>query len=319
MKRMQLIAAALCLIMIATVGAGVVAAKQQENPRQAGASSVYFYDVAATDGHGKGILKIDVKQKTFLFNGQGFAPSQTFMLLARTASGDAFLFGSAQSTAAGNLHAAGKWSTSTAAQPGSQGFGVGLLPGKAQYLGTLQRTSLDDRDYDLVFTDASNQKVTIYLDPSEISPNTLDAVIANPVPVTIFINDIYSVTFYYNNVPYTAPWYTTTLNPYLTYEAHYKGGFFTDFIFGTVWLNTWDEAQHKTVQTGAEGVHVQVWWQDPPTQRWELFDTGSTDSQGHFCAKVTGMTTKDYKADFSLGDWSASTGTLSSTDRPSYC
>ncbi|MGZ4928214.1 MAG: hypothetical protein ACXV76_08030 [Halobacteriota archaeon] len=320
MKRMQLIAAALCLMMITTVGAGAVAAKQTENPRQAGASQVYIYNLAPADGHGKGILKIDTKQNTYLFNGQGFAPSQVYILEAKTASGDAYVFGSMKSTAAGNAHAAGKWSATAAAQPSLADFRVGLLPGKSTpYSGTIQRTSLDDKDYDLVFTDASNQKVTIYLDPSEISPNTLPPVIANPVPVTIFINDAYSVTFYYNNVAYTAPWYTTTLNPYYTYEAHYKGTFFTDYIFGTVWLNTWDTAQHKFVQTGAEGGHVQVWWFDQASQTWLKWDTGSTDNNGHFCVKESGMTTKGYKVDFIFVDWSASTGTLSSTDRPSYC
>jgi len=201
-------------------------------------------------------------------------------------------------------------------------LGIQLPPGATIYPGTLQRINSDDRDYDLVYTDASGQKVTIYLDPSSISPNTLPSVIPTPVALDYVYNIDgyhYTVSFVYQGVTYSAHWTPATLNPYLTYEAHYKGDFFTDFIFGTVWLNTWDEAQHKTVQTGAEGVSAQVWWQDPPTQRWELFDTGSTNSQGHFCAKVTGMTTKDYKVDFSLGDWGASTGTLSSTDRPSYC
>ncbi|MGZ4934108.1 MAG: hypothetical protein ACXVIG_07195 [Halobacteriota archaeon] len=318
MKRMQLIAVALCLIMIATVGAGVVAAKQQENPRQAGASQVYFYNLAPADGHGKGILKIDTKQQTFLFNGQGFAPSQTFILLARAASGDAYIFASAKSTAAGNLNLKGAWSTSTAAQPGSQGFGVGLLlPGKAQYTGTIQRTSLDDKDYDLVFTDAYNNKITLYLDPSKISPpNTLPSVIATAQPVTIFVNDAYTVTFVYGGTAYTAPYFTTTLNPYLSYEAYENGGVFSDAIYGTVWLNTFDGTPHVTP---ASGVHVEVYW-NSGLLGWESYKSGTTDSQGHFCVKGIAEDAKLYKAEFTLGDLSASTGTLPfDSGRPSYC
>ncbi len=54
MNRNTLIAVALCLMMIATAGAGVVSARQDENPKQAGKSSIYFYDVEATDTHGSG-------------------------------------------------------------------------------------------------------------------------------------------------------------------------------------------------------------------------------------------------------------------------
>jgi hypothetical protein len=170
--------------------------------------------------------------------------------------------------------------------------------------------------------DASGQKVTVYLDPSSITPNTLPSVIPTPVALD-YVNNIdtyhYTLSFSYQGVTYSANWAPTTLNPYLTYEAHYKGGFFTDFIFGKVWLNTWDAAQHKTVQTGADGVFVQAWWQDPPTQVWENYDTASTNSQGQFCVKGTGMTTTDFKVDFSLGELSAHTGVLSPTDSPSYC
>ncbi|MGZ4904668.1 MAG: hypothetical protein ACXV5I_07635, partial [Halobacteriota archaeon] len=72
MKRMTLIAVALCLIMITTVGAGVVTAKQDENPSQAGASSIFFFDVKATDDHGAGKFMINVKEGKFVFNGKGF-------------------------------------------------------------------------------------------------------------------------------------------------------------------------------------------------------------------------------------------------------
>ncbi|MGZ4926648.1 MAG: hypothetical protein ACXV4B_09405 [Halobacteriota archaeon] len=110
MKRMQLIAAALCLIMITTVGAGVVAAKQTENPHQAGSSSIYLYDVAATDAHGKGKLQINLAKHTFVFNGQGFTPSAQIELKARAAgSTDYVVFATGKATPSGNLHIAGTW------------------------------------------------------------------------------------------------------------------------------------------------------------------------------------------------------------------
>jgi hypothetical protein len=198
------------------------------------------------------------------------------------------------------------------------------MPGKSTpYSGTLQRINSNDLDYDLVYTDANNVKVTLYLDPSKISPNTLPPVIATAVPVTVYINDIFSVTFFYNNVEYTAPQSTTTLNtPYLTYDAHYNGraaGW--DAIFGTVWLNTFDgTTQGKYVPTPASGVQVQVLWNSPsPPYGWIGYNTGSTSSTGEFCVKGPSENTKAYKAEFTLGDLSVTTNTLSETDRPSYC
>ena len=198
------------------------------------------------------------------------------------------------------------------------------MPGKsAPYPGTLQRINSNDRDYDLVYTDAYNQKFTLYLNPSNISPNTLPPVIATAVPVTVYLNGIYSVTFVYNNVEYTAPQSTTTLNtPYLTYEAHYDGrAIGGDAIFGTVWLNTFDGTTlGEYVATPASGVDVQVLWNSPtPPVGWIGYNTGSTSSSGHFCVKGPSETNKNYKAVFTLGDLSVTTNQLSSTDRPSYC
>ncbi|MGZ4864512.1 MAG: hypothetical protein ACXV5H_04725 [Halobacteriota archaeon] len=110
MKRMTLIAATLCLVLLATVGAGLVTAKQQANPRQAGSSSVYFYDVAATDTHGTGKLIVNVDKHTFEFNGQGFDPSVQIALRARAAgSTDYIVFATGKATPSGNLHIAGTW------------------------------------------------------------------------------------------------------------------------------------------------------------------------------------------------------------------
>lgn len=105
----------LCLMMIATVGAGAATAKQDENPGQAGTSSIYFYDVTASDTHGKGKLMIDVDKHTFVFNGQGFDPSAQIALRARAeGSPDYVLFATGKATPSGNLHIAGTWEAAAA-------------------------------------------------------------------------------------------------------------------------------------------------------------------------------------------------------------
>ncbi len=101
------VAVVLCL-MIATAGAAT--ATQDENPSQAGKSSIYFYDVAASNTHGKGKLMIDVDEHTFVFNGQGFDPSAQIALRARAeGSADYVQFATGKATPSGNLHIAGTW------------------------------------------------------------------------------------------------------------------------------------------------------------------------------------------------------------------
>ncbi len=109
MKRRQLIAAALCLIMLTTVGAGIVAAKQTGNPRHAGASPIYTYDVGATDSHGTGKLMIDVKQGRFVFNGKEFTPDKTYALFDTTTSRGIHVLATGKATSSGNIHLAGTW------------------------------------------------------------------------------------------------------------------------------------------------------------------------------------------------------------------
>jgi hypothetical protein len=116
MKRNTVGAVALCLMMIATAVAGAAPAKQDQNPSQAGKSPVYFYDVAASDTHGKGKLMIDVDKHTFVFNGQDFEPSVQITLRSRTASSDPYvLFAIGKTTPSGNLHLSGNWEPGAAA------------------------------------------------------------------------------------------------------------------------------------------------------------------------------------------------------------
>ncbi len=122
MKRIQLIAAALCLVMLLTVGAGVVAA-QDENLRHAGESQIYFYDVKATETHGTGKLQIDTAKHTFVFNGKGFTPDAMIELKGKAAGDTDFkVFATGQVTPSGNLHIAGTWETG-AALPGEVATG----------------------------------------------------------------------------------------------------------------------------------------------------------------------------------------------------
>jgi hypothetical protein len=110
MKRYSVVAVALCLMMIALVGVGTVTARQDENPRQAGASSVYFYDVAATDAHGSGRLMINLDEHKFVFNGKDFGPSAMITLRASAAdSTEIRVFATGKATPSGNLHVEGTW------------------------------------------------------------------------------------------------------------------------------------------------------------------------------------------------------------------
>ncbi len=52
---MAVIVVALCVIMLATVGAGVVTAKQDTNPEQLGKSPISVYRLKATNTHGSGM------------------------------------------------------------------------------------------------------------------------------------------------------------------------------------------------------------------------------------------------------------------------
>jgi hypothetical protein len=108
----------LCLFFVAVsaqAGAGADSAKQDENPRHAGKSSVYFYDVDATDAHGSGRLVIDLDKHTFVFIGKDFMPHLQILLEAKEAGGtDYAVFASGKATPSGNVHIAGTWESDAA-------------------------------------------------------------------------------------------------------------------------------------------------------------------------------------------------------------
>ena len=108
----------LCFFFVtasAQARAGVDSAQQDENPRHAGKSSVYFYDVDATDTYGSGQLVIDVDKHTFVFIGKDFMPYLQILLGAKEAGGtDYAVFASGQVTPSGNVHIAGTWESDAA-------------------------------------------------------------------------------------------------------------------------------------------------------------------------------------------------------------
>ena len=209
MNRTLQIAVAVCLVLVAVVGTSAVAARQDSSPRQAGASPVYFFDVAATDTHGSGKLMINLAEQTFVFNGKDFDPSRLYVLQARGASGtDLRVFASGKATPSGNLHVEGTW-TGELGRPDTPGFGVvagSVLPG------TIQRVA-GEFCYTLRYTDAY-QAFTVYLPANEVTcgegGQALPRVIPEPVPVD-YVKTYSSTTLYfgYGGVYYTARWYAS--------------------------------------------------------------------------------------------------------------
>jgi hypothetical protein len=108
MKRNTVIAVVLCLMMITTAGAGAASAKQDENPRQAGKSSIYFYDVESIDDNGYGRLVINTDKKTFVFIGKDFTSNRLFEIKVDTESEFQHI-ATGHSTESGNLHIQGEW------------------------------------------------------------------------------------------------------------------------------------------------------------------------------------------------------------------
>ncbi len=302
MKRLTLIAIALCLIMLTTVGAGVVTA-QQESLRHAGASHIYFYDVQATDTHGTGKLQINTEKHTFVFTGKDFEPSALIALKARAAgSSDYAVFAVGKATPAGNLNLKGTWDKAAAPDD---------VVGATVFSGTLQRANSYYPDYTLVYTDSSGQKFTIYLPPNTITGGTLPSLIASPVTLDYVYNlntVLNTVQFVYQGVTYSAHFAATSHTPYLSSEAKYNvfAFYFGDQIVGHVYLNYWDAAQNKYVRTGAAGaaVDISVHEESGAVEHWW---SGTTNSEGKFChtgdSNIPVGSSNYYVIDFSLSPY----------------
>jgi len=224
MKRTRIIAITLCVLLLTAAGAGVAAAKQEANPRQAGASSVYFYDVAATDTHGSGKLMINLDQKKFAFNGVDFEPGTRYVLHSSTSgSPDLRVFATGKVTPSGNLHVEGVWEGDFA-DPDAAGFGVGASSAMA---GTIQRVA-GEYCYALTYSDAYGA-YTVYLPFDAITyaegGHDLPGVIAQPAAVDYV--KIYSSTmlmFGYQGVYYTADYSSSCpyTPPVMSVEGSYS-------------------------------------------------------------------------------------------------
>lgn len=108
MKRILLLVLCFfCMTGFAQAGASGKSGKQ-ENPRQAGKSSIYFYDVESKDDNGYGRLVINADKHTFSFIGQDFTPNRHFEIKVDTESEFRFL-AIGHSTKTGNLHIQGEW------------------------------------------------------------------------------------------------------------------------------------------------------------------------------------------------------------------
>lgn len=133
-------AASLLIALLATAPASAAVHNQAAAELQAGKSSVYHFDVAATATHGSGKLMINADQQKFVFNGKNFDPNRLYALYYHlpASSADLHLFASAVATPSGNLHVAGTWDKGVALLT-EQGFGVGAT---SSISGTLRSPSL---------------------------------------------------------------------------------------------------------------------------------------------------------------------------------
>lgn len=117
-----LITTVLCVLLLASVGAMTGTA------RQAGNSSVYHFNVAATDTHGSGTLMINLDEHKFVFNGKGFDPSKTYYLrYTEAGTTDIRQFASAVATMGGTVHAEGVWVTDLAGLPRAPTFTLSTI------------------------------------------------------------------------------------------------------------------------------------------------------------------------------------------------
>ncbi len=106
MKRFFIITV-LGVLLIAAIGTTAVSAKQARD------SPIYIFHVAATNGHGSGVLIVNVEKHTFVFNGRGFVPD-TPLYLRYTIAGmpGTHQFASVVATHTGTVYLTGMWARS---------------------------------------------------------------------------------------------------------------------------------------------------------------------------------------------------------------
>jgi hypothetical protein len=110
------------MLLMLTFGTSNAAQPVKENPRQAGKSSIYFYDVECKSpvSNGYGRLVINAAKKTFTFIGQDFIPNQQVHIKVDTAS-KVEIIAQGKSTKTGNLHIQGEWEGTVLPEEGTVG------------------------------------------------------------------------------------------------------------------------------------------------------------------------------------------------------
>ncbi len=109
MKRTTLIVIMLCALMLGTVGAGVVTAKQGVDTQQKGSSPIYKFGVKNDAGTAVvGTLTVNAKQASYVFNAKGLTAGTTYYLKCTS---PVYKIASAQAAADGTVHMQGPWDT----------------------------------------------------------------------------------------------------------------------------------------------------------------------------------------------------------------
>ncbi len=114
MKR-TLTIATLCVLLLATIGTTAAVAEQKEK------SSVYHFDIKASDSHGPGKLTINLNKHTFVFTGKGFRPDTRYWLWCEALD---HAFGSVVANSAGNVNFQGTWPQSIPTVPATTAFAL---------------------------------------------------------------------------------------------------------------------------------------------------------------------------------------------------
>ncbi len=152
MKRMALIAIVLCALMLGTLGAGVVAAKQEKAPqniKQAAPTPLkdtYQFTVKY-EQKVVGKLVVDTKQLTYTFNGHGLDPGTTYYLVC---ADNLRSLGSADAAADGTVLVEGTVNLATVNLPARPTFVLTTTPPPVGAQAPTRITVLTSLDQQLV-------------------------------------------------------------------------------------------------------------------------------------------------------------------------